>query len=543
MPGRILSFVSAKGIKSSLQHATQKLDKAQSPSSPPSDKKPRKPEKPDRDTMDLLKRHSVSLGKHLHNTAEQRKGASAKSSPAQDAYRPAKLELIVESPPLVSYGPPSLSSGALFSGQLRLSVLEKSVTFESISVQLLRSVTLKKPVGKDCPVCTSDTEELKKWTFAKEPLALEKGEHKFPVSYLFKGDMPASTHAYLTMLDYHISAVAVTSTGETIKFGQTLELSRAIPPGTDKQSIRVFPPTNITAHVTLNPTVHQIGEFNVSMRLDGMTTKQKDAQIRWRLRRVNWRIEEHQKMYSPACPKHLAKAEGKQGINHTETRTIGEHEVNYQKTPWKSNVIAGEVDCEFTCAVNASKKPVCDVVSTHIGLSISHILVLELVVAEEWAQNKRLHHASPTGAARILRTQFPLLLTKRAGLGIAWDEETPPVYEDVPCSPPGYIANTAVEDFDLAELDGIADLNLGEPHDQARTSGAMTSASTIAGRPPSFEESVASAALISGRPSSSEGVLAGPSRSGPRFSVDDLLHEPPEFRSSRTLQEEDEPMT
>ena len=45
---------------------------------------------------------------------------------------------------------------------------------------------------------------------------------------------------------------------------------------------------------------------------------------------------------------------------------------------------------------------------------------------------------TPTGAARVLRMQFNLNVTERCGLGISWDEEMPPVYEDVPASPPGY---------------------------------------------------------------------------------------------------------
>ena len=53
--------------------------------------------------------------------------------------------------------------------------------------------------------------------------------------------------------------------------------------------------------------------------------------------------------------------------------------------------------------------------------------------------------AMPTGAARVLRMQFKLVVTTRAGMGISWDEEMPPMYEDVPSSPPGY---TKMEDFE-----------------------------------------------------------------------------------------------
>ena len=39
-----------------------------------------------------------------------------------------------------------------------------------------------------------------------------------------------------------------------------------------------------------------------------------------------------------------------------------------------------------------------------------------------------------------------LILTERSGMGISWDEEMPPMYEDVPASPPGY-ALAYMEDF------------------------------------------------------------------------------------------------
>lgn len=36
---------------------------------------------------------------------------------------------------------------------------------------------------------------------------------------------------------------------------------------------------------------------------------------------------------------------------------------------------------------------------------------------------------------------FNVVVTERAGLGISWDEEQPPLYEDVPLSPPNYQSN------------------------------------------------------------------------------------------------------
>lgn len=124
----------------------------------------------------------------------------------------------------------------------------------------------------------------------------------------------------------------------------------------------------------------------------------------------------------------------------------------------------------------------CDIEDPTLGVYVSHTLIVEVVVAEEMLHSvekkgRRSDSFSnlapvssnqsastpprtpvvgpsstrnsprpgaqqtgvPTGAARVLRMQFKLPLTERSGLGIAWDDEVPPTYEDVrTLSPPTY---------------------------------------------------------------------------------------------------------
>jgi len=193
---------------------------------------------------------------------------------------------------------------------------------------------------------------------------------------------------------------------------------------------------------------------------------------------------------------------------------VGEGEIDQIKNPWKCDFSAGEVDAEFQCHINASKKPVCDVEAPN-GLSVTHNLILEMVVAEEWVPHGKPNQVTLTGAARILRTQFHVLLTERAGLGISWDEETPPVYEDVPASPPGYANMT---DFDLAAIDGqMEELHL-DPNTGAM-GGAMASSSQTR-------------SLSTERPTSSRGRHM--------ITVDDLLSEPNRAPPQETPEEEEE---
>lgn len=168
----------------------------------------------------------------------------------------------------------------------------------------------------------------------------------------------------------------------------------------------------------------------------------KNIQRRWRIRRMTWKIEENSKIISPGCPKHANRVGGEgKGILHEDTRSIGGDDL---KDGWKTDfdTQGGEITLEFMAAIRHNSHPVCDVDSP-TGLTVNHNVVLEIIVAEEQTTGYS-KAATPTGSARVLRMQFKTTVTERAGMGISWDEEMPPMYEDVPSSPPGY---AGMEDF------------------------------------------------------------------------------------------------
>lgn len=392
--------------------------------------------------MDAFKRHS-------HHGRDHKKSTRVEPQTA------AVITMDVESPPIVFYNSPQTSTGALFSGQLKLNVTEPQISLKNLEMRLLATVVTKKPVVPHCPDCTTQTTELNKWEFLAAPVivVLKQGVHSYPFSHLLPGHLPATSIGSLATLNYSLCAVATTSSGEKITFKSDLEIKRAIYPGNEKHSIRIFPPTNLTAAVTLPPVIHPIGDFPIGMRLSGIVHNSGDAQTRWRLRKLNWRIEETQKFISPACAKHSNKVGGEgKGIMHEDVHVIATEEV---KNGWKTDFDQGNIDAEFRAAVNPTLKHVCDMESSN-GMSVKHNLIIEMVVAEEFAPLKKLSQATPTGAARVLRTQFHLVLSERCGMGISWDEEQPPLYEDVPASPPTY-----VDEFDLSHLEQeVGSLNL-----------------------------------------------------------------------------------
>ena len=158
---------------------------------------------------------------------------------------------------------------------------------------------------------------------------------------------------------------------------------------------------------------------------------------------MNWKLEENSKFISPACLKHANKVGGEgKGILHENTRLIGGNEI---KEGWKTDydTQGGEITLEFIISIKQNTHPVCDVDSP-TGLTVNHNIVLEIIVMEEQTSGPGTKGAMTTGFGRVLRMQFKTTLTERAGMGISWDEETPPVYENVPSSPPAY---AAIEDF------------------------------------------------------------------------------------------------
>ncbi|KAJ6148093.1 hypothetical protein N7497_010075 [Penicillium chrysogenum] len=423
-----------------------------------------------------LRDHSKEKRRSLGRAGRSKERSSHEVHPPA-----AKLDVLIESPPLVCYGPPASSTGALFSGRLRIAVSELTggVILNQFDVRLISKTSTKKPVSNHCSNCATRTEELTQWNFITEDLHLNSGDHDFPFSYLFPGHLPASCNGVLGQVEYFLLAHAQSVTGEEYSLKLPLDINRSLLPGPDKSSIRIFPPTNLTGRIVLPSVVYPIGHFPVEMTLSGVVDKGEKTQTRWRLRKMMWRIEEQQKIVSTACQKHAHKIGGEgKGVLHQETRVIGHNE---EKTGWKTDfdTAGGEITMQFDANINPAANAVCDMDAPG-GLEVKHNLVIELIVAEEFCPNGNTRLITPTGAARVLRMQFHLHVTQRGGLGISWDEEMPPIYEDVPASPPSYTkpsgAHSFIEDYNGSPLPDYADL---ERIDSLRLDSSSTRSSTL----------------------------------------------------------------
>lgn len=285
-------------------------------------------------------------------------------------------------------------------------------------------------------------------------------------------------HSPLNSLEYWLRMTIVPQVGEPLKISHMFDLKRAILMNdTPRHSIRIFPPTNLTANCTLPSVIYPIGETMMNMRLDGVMTRNPDArtQTMWKLTKLSWNLEEVSKHISPACPKHAAKvAEGGEASKHHEhTHSVGS---GVMVQGWKTDYTNpdGMVEVEFPFSVRANAKASCNTKGDE-GTEVSHTLVVEMIVCEEYAPIKKPTQTTPTGGARVLRMHFNVNLTERAGLGVSWEDESPPLYGDVPASPPTYrIGNVFPHVGPVPEYEDLVPL-------EDRTGATPTIASTESG--------------------------------------------------------------
>ncbi|KAI0481401.1 hypothetical protein F4859DRAFT_418500 [Xylaria cf. heliscus] len=387
----------------------------------------------------------------------------------------AALDWKIESSPAIFYGSPEESTGALISGQLQLRVKEESFEVENLEAKLEICVTQKKPFNSHCQDCASQRTELKSWSFLSEPTTLTQRTHEFPFSILLEGHLPATTDNHLLSIEYVFTAEARPRDGGLpLKLRRTIDVRRSLSvPPTPHHSVRIFPPTSITASVHYDAVVHPHGTSTFNLRLEGIGKQNTNARSveYWKLKRLSWKLEENVSTVAPACRKHTPKTsaaaaeagesgngngngnEAKKGVTRTDTRVIAHADLH---SGWKADYYSSEgnveAEIEYHTGGSSSRPVSCDVRGSD-GTEVTHRLVVEMVVSQEYVPLAHTRHVTPTGVARILRMNFAVVLTDRGGLGVSWDNEAPPIYQDVPPSPPSYaravVQNGSVEDLSL----------------------------------------------------------------------------------------------
>ncbi|CAK7272642.1 Endocytosis regulator [Sporothrix epigloea] len=397
--------------------------------------------------------HRISFGP-LHF------GRSSRESHIGTSNQNLTLDWKIESPPIVLHGDTENSTGALVSGLLFLTVREEPVQLESFTATLNIHTTQKRPYTAHCHDCIHQYKELQKWSFVQGPLTLTKGKHGFPFSVLLAGHLPASMDGPLVAIAYEFHAEAAqqscpsssassgTTTPVPVKLEKTLDVKRSLQaPELPHHSVRIFPPTNIKANVHFPQVIYPIGQNTLTLRIDGIARLNSNVKTLefWKLKKLTWRLEETAKAIAPVCAKHQPTSTGSddesaptpKGVSRTDTRIIGEKTL---LSGWKSSYAGVDdsyIELELDYMLSKHAKYACDT-RTRDGIEVTHQLMIELVVSQEWAPMNKPAMITQTGVGRILRMHFTDILTQRGGIGVSWDNEAPPIYQDVPPSPPSY---------------------------------------------------------------------------------------------------------
>ena len=434
------------------------------------------------DSGDAIRKHKKGLLSNPFNRSSSKDREPSKKN--KETKKSAKLDWSLESPPIIFHGSANDSTGALMSGQMFLEVNEDVVEVASMKGNLQIHTKQKRPYQSHCAECVNQYKEISSWVFISGPTTLKKGKHSYPFSVLLSGDHPASMDTTVMSLawEFKVEAQYVkdpTSPNRhmsTATFERVVPVKRSIPePEVPHNSVRVFPPTNIKASASYNTIIHPSGNNKVTFRLDGLVThneKVKTVDL-WKLKKITWKLEETVKTSAPACDRHALAAttaangafnpEEPVATPRSEVRLLGEKSIF---DGWKTSYSGhdGSIELEFDYAINQYKpnsrdlKFACD--SSHylasspnsplgVEISVTHQLLVEVVVSKEFAPEEKPQASQPTGTGRILRMHYGIVMTDHPGMGVSWDNEAPPTYEDVPPSPPGYDKKDLGDDEDV----------------------------------------------------------------------------------------------
>ncbi|KAL6930717.1 uncharacterized protein HGUI_01275 [Hanseniaspora guilliermondii] len=215
------------------------------------------------------------------------------------------LDINIESPPCTLYGTTINSTGCLLSGILAINVLN-DVLITNINMSFVQNVKYNQPhCFNNCQDCKNKSLTLFNWSFLEDNKnIINKGLYSYPFSKLLSGKLPQSTKINNSIINYLLIVdLEYTLKNKPTKVNLTLpiQITHAILRGVDKNSNRIFPPTTISASCNFPNVIYPKSIFPLSIRLEGITNGNK----RWRMRKLNYKIEEKVKLRKYACKNHF----------------------------------------------------------------------------------------------------------------------------------------------------------------------------------------------------------------------------------------------
>lgn len=376
----------------------------------------------------------ASFAVHATGGSSHSHGASSKTSHPRDAV---EFSIKLETPPAIMYGPPETSTGSLISGICDVDLsgsggVDGVVSLIDVSMAIVQEITYTLPpvVTKQFPNSTKKN-VLATWDLLKHPHILASKKFSYPFSHLLPGTLPPTTTTSLFKIEYYILASATTKDMKRSESRLRLPVGRSVISVTEKTSVRIFPPTDLSLSLVVPSALFPHSHVPAEVRLEGLIAPPEGSPPkykRWQLKRITCKVDEVVKI--KWGPSEDEEYEHRQVLSYT-----------VHKSGWKADYTLQSGHIEFMVpelcpgALQRATKDLEDPIS---GLSVSHQLVAELLIAEEVLASPSAKVGTLSGSARVLRMQFSFPVVDRPGLGISWDDEVPPVYADIPLSPPQY---------------------------------------------------------------------------------------------------------
>lgn len=226
-----------------------------------------------------------------------------------------KVTMNTETPPILMFGPSGDSTGAYFAGNVAVNVQKPTLITQMeiyfIQVTKYSSPFISQSSLQNCLQCQTHIEEIASWDLlpAKKLLDNTKEFYSYPISTLLSGDLPPSTHLTKgSYIKYELVCVVRYEGGGLINLSMPIIIQRSILRSHDRNSLRIFPPTDVTASAVIPNVVYPRSTFPIEIRMDHVVSKDR----RWRMRKLNWRLEESCIVRLNHCDDHLQKFDAAQ---------------------------------------------------------------------------------------------------------------------------------------------------------------------------------------------------------------------------------------
>ncbi|KAG8631194.1 hypothetical protein KVT40_000334 [Elsinoe batatas] len=317
---------------------------------------------------------------------------------------------------------------------LDMTVNATNTLLQSLELEMQRIVQSKKAARKHCKDCAADVQTIRQHDVLLGPRSFTVGTHKSSATL----DMPVGSPATFTSkhhkIEYQIIATAKLKDGSTISTVQPITFTP-----TTAWSPKTL--THRTAYTEFDidislPQAIQPGEtFQASVALNTHTKESPNRHRRWSIRRLDWRIEEHETTASSPCAQH--KSDSKPSIS-TSTRTISSGEAKLARRP--DTELADNTTEKFLASLSTRNSHSPDAYLPD-RFRVSHTIVLELLVAEVPTGTDGLSRTGSSGVVRILKPMFHVVVVPSVPaelIGGAEGSQTPPRYDRGGEAPPAY---------------------------------------------------------------------------------------------------------